>query len=71
MARLTRPVKGRRDWSQLVYARLDRDGAEITVTPLAGMTRLETMARADCLLEIPDGCAELAVNTLQKVWKIR
>ncbi len=71
VARLTRPVKGRRDWSQLVYARLDRDGAEITVTPLAGMTRLETMARADCLLEIPDGCAELAVNTLQKVWKIR
>ena len=56
-ARLTEPVKGRDiDWTQFMRGRLHRqtDGG-FRVTPYHPRSRLESMALADCLIEVPEG----------------
>ncbi len=61
-ARLTEPVKGRdMDWTQFKRGRLHRgtDGG-FRVTPYLPRSRLESMALADCLIEVPEGVERLA-----------
>jgi molybdopterin molybdotransferase len=56
-ARLTEPVRGREmDWTQFRRGRLSRgrDG-ELQVTPFVPASRLESMALAECLIEVPEG----------------
>jgi molybdopterin molybdotransferase len=56
-ARLTESVKGRDiDWTQFKRGRLHRgtDGS-FRVTPLLPRSRLESMALADCLIEVREG----------------
>jgi molybdopterin molybdotransferase len=60
-ARLTETVRGRDiDWTQFKRGRLHRgrDGG-LRVTPYLPRSRLESMALADCLIEIPEGVAGL------------
>jgi molybdopterin molybdotransferase len=56
-ARLTESVKGRdMDWTQFKRGRLHRGtDSGFRVTPLLPRSRLESMALADCLIEVPEG----------------
>lgn len=60
-ARLTEPVKGRDiDWTQFKRGRLHRGTDEgFRVTPYLPRSRLESMALADCLIEVPEGVERL------------
>jgi molybdopterin molybdotransferase len=60
-ARLTEPVKGRDiDWTQFKRGRLHRGTDEgFRVTPYLPRSRLEAMALADCLIEVPEGVERL------------
>jgi molybdopterin molybdotransferase len=60
-ARLTEPVKGRDiDWTQFKRGRLHRGTDEgFCVTPYLPRSRLESMALADCLIEVPEGVERL------------
>jgi molybdopterin molybdotransferase len=60
-ARLTQAVKGRGiDWTQFKRARLDRgEDGSFRVTPYHPASRLQSMALADCLLEVPEGVERL------------
>jgi molybdopterin molybdotransferase len=58
-ARLTRAVKGRDlQWTQFKRGRLHfGESGEFLVTPYHPKSRLQSMALADCLIEIPEGVA--------------
>jgi len=60
-ARLTEPVKGRDiDWTQFKRGRIHRGTDEgFRVTPYLPRSRLESMALADCLIEVPEGVERL------------
>jgi molybdopterin molybdotransferase len=62
-ARLTRSMMSRhRDWTEFRDAMLDRDtDGTYTVTPYLERSRLQAIARANCLVCIPEG-----VNSLHK-----
>ncbi|HHD62839.1 MAG TPA: molybdopterin molybdenumtransferase MoeA [Desulfobulbaceae bacterium] len=71
MARLNESLPGQQGWTQVFYGNLDRDGERRTVTPLIGCSRLQAMAEADCLIEIPEEYPGADAGTIQKIWKIR
>ncbi len=56
-ARLTEAVRGRDlSWTQFTRGRLHRgEEGDCRVTPYHPKSRLESMARAECLIEIPEG----------------
>jgi len=70
-AHLCESLPGQQGWTQVFYGNLGRDGEQRTVTPLTRCSRLQAMAEADCLIEIPDEGAGAGAGTLQKIWKIR
>jgi molybdopterin molybdotransferase len=60
-ARLTEPLKGREiDWTQIRRGRIEQaaDGS-LRVTPYRPPSRLQSMALADCLIELPEGVERL------------
>ncbi len=71
-ARLDRALTGQPGWTQVFYGRLGDDGDLRTVTPLTGSGRLQKMAEADCLIELPEdqACAQPG-SIIQKIWKTR
>jgi len=58
-ARLTETVRGARDWTQFVHARIERGKNTIMVRPVKQGSRLKSMARKDALIVIPEGCEGL------------
>ena len=70
--RLDRTLTGQPGWTQIFYGRLGSGGDRRTVSPLSGGSRLQIMARADCLIELSEDqtCARAGAQ-IQKVWKIR
>ena len=71
-ARLDRTLTGQEGWTQIFYGLLGSDGDRRTVIPLEGIGRLQKMAEADCLIELPEdqACAQSG-SIIQKVWKTR
>ncbi len=71
-ARLIGKLTGQQGWTQIFYGRLAHDGLRRTVEPLFHAARLQNMAAADCLIELPEdhACAE-AGTIIRKIWKIR
>jgi molybdopterin molybdotransferase len=59
-ATLTEDVKGERSWTQFLHAHLRRKGEEIHVLPQRLKSRLQSMARKEALIVIPEGCEGLA-----------
>jgi molybdopterin molybdotransferase len=70
-ARLNESLPGQQGWTQVFYGNLDRNGEQRTVIPLTRCSRLQAMAEADCLIEIPEECSGVDAGTTQKIWKIR
>lgn len=58
-ARLTETVRGDGDWTQFVHARIERGKDVIMVHPAKQRSRLQSMARKDALIVIPEGCEAL------------
>lgn len=54
--RLTEPVSGQSDWTQFVHGRLVAERPEPLVEPLHLASRLQSMARKQVLIPIPEGC---------------
>ena len=63
-ARLTTPVQGDRDWTQFIHARTERIDGVLTVTPLKQKSRLQSMARKNALIVIPEGVGALDAGSL-------
>jgi molybdopterin molybdotransferase len=63
-ARLTETVRGDEDWTQFVHARIVEGKDAFLVHPAEQESRLQSMARKDALIVIPEGRGELARGEL-------
>ncbi|MBW2469900.1 MAG: molybdopterin molybdotransferase MoeA [Deltaproteobacteria bacterium] len=54
-AQLAETVRGHKDWTQFVHARLETDKHRLIVKPAKLKSRLVSMARKDALIIIPEG----------------
>jgi molybdopterin molybdotransferase len=68
---VTEELSGQEDWTQLLYSRASLDKGLLTAAPLRGMGRLEAMASANALIEIPEGCRILRKDSLAEAWVFR
>ena len=65
---VTDELIGQKDWTQFVYSRATYDNGLLLAVPLRGMGRLEAMATANALIEIPEGCAMIKEGALADAW---
>jgi len=68
-ARLTQPLKGREiDWTQIRRGRIEQapDGS-LLATPYRPLSRLQSMALADCLIELPEGTERIEAGQRVRV----
>ena len=71
-ARLAQDIKGQQDWTQVFYAHLFTQDAELWVEPVTGLGRMAAMAEADCLIEFPEGtCYASQGSKMKNIWKIK
>ncbi len=70
-APLTRRVRGRAGWTQVVYGRLRAGSRGCEAEPRTGEARLQLMAGADCLIELPEEVECLEAGATGTIWKIR
>lgn len=69
-ALITAPLIGQVGWTQLIYAR--RQGTSPrTATPIHNLSRLQAMAEADCLIELPEEVADIGEGDTGILWNIR
>jgi molybdopterin molybdotransferase len=68
---VTEELTGQEDWTQLVYSRAEHDNGLLYAAPLRRMGRLEAMASANALIEIPEGCRILRKDSLAEAWFFR
>jgi len=59
-ARLTETVRGDKDWTQFVHARIEKGDDVLMVHPAKQESRLQSMARKEALIVIPEGCEALS-----------
>jgi molybdopterin molybdotransferase len=52
---LDQGVSGQKDWTQVIHCLAEREGSTTRLIPLDSRRRLNSMARADGLLLIPEG----------------
>lgn len=57
-AQLAETVRGHKDWTQFIHARLEEDQHQLIVKPAKLKSRLISMARKDALIIIPEGWEE-------------
>lgn len=69
-ALLTETVRGARGWTQFIYGRMlaHNDDGSRHVQPLTGLPRLQTMAAADCLIELPEELDTGAAGAPVTIW---
>jgi len=65
---VTEELAGQRDWTQLVYSRVQYADGSLYAAPLSMMRRFEAMAKANALIEIPEGCAVIREGSLAQAW---
>lgn len=58
--RLIESVQGNKDWTQFLHARLVKGEEHLMVRLARERSRLQSMARKEALIIIPEGCEELA-----------
>jgi molybdopterin molybdotransferase len=63
-AHLTETVRGHKDWTQFIHARLKDDKNQLTLKPARLQSRLISMARKDALIIIPEGQEELTAGDI-------
>ncbi len=63
---LTETVRGDREWTQFIHARATPQAAALHVTPLKQKSRLQSMARKNALIVIPEGTEVLRTKEVVK-----
>jgi molybdopterin molybdotransferase len=64
-------MPGQAGWTQLVYARSEHENGCIRAYPLRHLGRLQAMAGADLLLEIPEDTSILHADSMAAAWFFR
>ncbi|NOQ46116.1 MAG: hypothetical protein GQ559_05515, partial [Desulfobulbaceae bacterium] len=67
---ITSQVKGQTGWTQVGYAKL-KNTYPRTATPVCNTSRLQAMADANCLIELPEDVGSIEAGAVGTVWKIR
>ncbi len=65
---VTEELTGQKDWTQLVYSRVRSGNGSLYAVPLRNIRRFEAMAKANALIEIPEGCAVIQEGSLAEAW---
>ncbi len=68
---VTETLSGQQNWTQLVYCKTRQEDDILFADPLSVKRRLEAMAIADVLVEIPEGCNTVMENSRAGAWRIR
>ena len=61
-ARLTETVRGHKDWTDFIHAQLDREKGQLIVRPAKLKSRLQSMARKEALILIPEDRNEISAG---------
>jgi len=65
---VTEKLAGQEDWTQLVYSGIKYTHGVYSAVPLNNFGRLEAMAAADSLIEIPEGCGAISAGSMAEAW---
>ncbi len=65
---VTEKLAGQKDWTQLVYSRVKYADGSLYAVPLNKMGRFAAMAKANALIEIPEGCTAIREGSLAQAW---
>jgi molybdopterin molybdotransferase len=66
-AQLAETVRGHKDWTQFIHARLEKEKHQLIVKPAKLKSRLASMARKDALIIIPEGWEEWVAGEIIEV----
>jgi len=66
-AQLAETVRGHKDWTQFIHARLERENYQLIVKPARLNSRLISMARKDALIVIPEGWEEWVAGEIIEI----
>lgn len=61
-ARLSETVRGHLDWTDFIHARLEKNEGQLIVHPAKLKSRLQSMARKEALITIPEKMKEIAAG---------
>ncbi len=61
-------LTGQKNWTQLLYSRTKHEKSSLLAVPLRDMGRLEAMAAADALIEVPEGCSMIEDGAPAAAW---
>jgi molybdopterin molybdotransferase len=61
-ARLSETVRGHKEWTDFIHARLEKEKGQLVVHPAKMKSRLQSMARKEALITIPESRNELAAG---------
>ncbi len=61
-------LAGQEDWTQLVYGKVGADKGSLYASSLCHLGRLEAMAAANILIEIPEGCTAIGKGDPAEGW---
>jgi len=70
-ALMTEELTGQENWTQLVYSTTTWKNGSLVAAPVRGLSRLETLAVADALVEISEGCKKIRVGEPADAWLFR
>jgi len=66
-AQLRETVRGHKDWTQFIHARLEKEKHQLIVRPAKLKSRLISMARKDALIIIPEGREEWVAGEIIEI----
>jgi molybdopterin molybdotransferase len=66
-AQLAETVRGHKNWTQFIHARLEKEKHQLIVKPAKLKSRLTSMARKDALIIIPEGWEEWIAGEIIEV----
>ncbi len=68
-ATLSQALEGQPGWTRILYGKLEEENGHLLARPLTDRGRLQAMAEADCLIEIPEQKSPPGTETVTKIWK--
>jgi molybdopterin molybdotransferase len=66
-AQLSETVRGHKDWTQFIHARLEKHKNQLMVKPAKLKSRLISMARKEALIIIPEGWEEWVAGEIIEI----
>jgi molybdopterin molybdotransferase len=67
---VTENLAGQEDWTQLLYSGIRSTDGVYSAVPLNYLGRLEAMAAADSLIEIPEECGAIRAGSMADAWSL-